>query len=80
MKFHGALVERSPSGRKKDASLTTVQRRWNVCCQSLDEHRFDCTTDAEYRGAGPLGPVRQPTPAELARRLAGDAAGPSGAT
>jgi hypothetical protein len=34
------------------------QRLWRECCQSIDQHRFDCREVAsEKRGRGPLGPT-----------------------
>lgn len=37
------------------------QRLWRTCCQSSDDHRFDCRAcEPQQRGAGPFGPVRGP--------------------
>lgn len=69
MKFHRSDTERPPAARARGDNTPSVQSRWNVCCQSLEEHRFDCAEDVEYRGAGPCGPVRAETPAEIIARL-----------
>jgi hypothetical protein len=55
-KFHLHAENRRPMGghRKGDAP-TVLQGLWRTCCQSSDEHRFDCTAvPPEKRGAGPV--------------------------
>lgn len=48
----------NPHTLAHELGTTTRQRLWRVCCQSIDEHRFDCgAVEPEKRGAGPLGPV-----------------------
>ena len=70
MKFHVAESHRPQGGNRKGDTVLSMQHRWNTCCQSIEEHRFDCAaTPAEQRGVGPVGPVRALTPAEMVQRL-----------
>ena len=46
------------------------QARWRECCQSIDEHRFDCgEAPREQRGEGPFGPVSAPSASEAIAEL-----------
>lgn len=62
----------------KDRRTHVNQAFYRECCQSSDEHRFDCAdVPREKRGPGPFGPVTKPSAAELIaamRREATDAA------
>lgn len=52
-----------PHGLSFELGATARQRLWRVCCQSIDDHRFDCTAiEPEKRGAGPFGPSRLVVP------------------
>jgi hypothetical protein len=70
-KFHLVAENRRPmGGHRKGESATVLQGMWRTCCQSSDEHRFDCeVTPPEKRGAGPCLPRRPMTPAELIHRM-----------
>lgn len=69
MTFH---VKGTPrlGGHGKGNSMRQVEQLWHVCCQSVEEHRFDCAAAAQHkRGAGPCLPVTQPTTAEMIARM-----------
>lgn len=61
MKYHLPDDEsRPPVAHRKGASPIAIQKYWLVCCQSTQEHRFDCTEVARAkRGDGPFLPVHR---------------------
>lgn len=67
-KFHlGAENRRPMGGHRQGKSLPDL---WRTCCQSSDEHRFDCgSTPPEKRGAGPCLPRAPLTPAQIIGRM-----------
>lgn len=67
--FHLSKSHHRP-GRHRGDTTTSVQRRYLECCQSLEEHRFDCdAVEPEKRGAGPVLPVRPMSPSQLVDRV-----------
>jgi len=69
-KFHLAENHRPMGGHRLGDSPRVIQALWRVCCQSMDEHRFDCLpTPPEKRGAGPCLPRRPMTPAQIIGRM-----------
>jgi len=64
-KFHLDNPKHRP-GRHRNDTTASVQRRYLECCQSLEEHRFDCPeVEPEKRGVGPVLPVRPTSPRQL---------------
>lgn len=56
--------------------MASVQQWWLVCCQSIEEHRFDCgAVPEDKRGAGPFGPVKPTTPRQLVAAIRVEAHG-----
>lgn len=54
-----------PTSLRFELGSTARQALWRACCQSIDEHRFDCTeVGPEKRGRGPFGPTTGPTVAQ----------------
>ena len=52
-------IDPIPGTMQHELTAPLRQRLWRVCCQAIDEHRFDCGEVArDQRGAGPFGPVR----------------------
>ncbi len=70
-KFHLVAENRKPmGGHRLGDSPRVIQALWRVCCQSIDEHRFDCPdVPPDKRGVGPCLPRAPMTPAQIIRRM-----------
>lgn len=54
-------IDPDPTSMQYELSAPARQRLWRDCCQSIDQHRFDCrAVESEKRGRGPLGPTTGP--------------------
>lgn len=70
MARRGLDTSADPHSLAYDLGRTERQTLWRVCCASVEDHRFDCdAVVVSKRGAGPFGPVRPASPADLVRRL-----------
>jgi hypothetical protein len=68
-------VDPAPGSQQYEIAAQARAGSWRECCQSSDDHRFDCREAPRHkRGAGPFGPVAPATPRELVQQLATEVA------